>query len=457
MMLKRIVSYLRKVHLKMFTQNLGLKAIALIVAFLIWVFVTNSDDPIRTQLFTVPITMVNEDSFAAVDKVVDTVGTGVVTVKVRERRSVISRLSRTGSDFYVEADLENITEMNTVPLTITCSNTAVTWDEMEISPSSLKVTLDDKTEQTFAITVSAAGTPGSGYAIGTTEIEQGKSVIIAGPQSIIRIIGQVTAPITVGGLSRDVSLSSQLRIFDKNGSELTETQMGRLELKDGNGTLLTDRMVNVNVDMWEVRSDISVKVDTIGEPAFGYRVVKVETLPAQITLAGTEEAFAAMGRVLESGAAVSVEGASSNVTQEIDLTEVVAAVNGLKFLADADPVVSVTVTLEKSGDRILTIPISEVEMKNRPDKMKLVFTPADVLSVTVHADGEEGGADTEPRVLSASVDLSSCVEEGTYELPVEVVLSEGQALSSDVTLKVSASTSESEPQTETGEKETSGG
>ena len=70
--------------------------------------------------------------------------------------------------------------------------------------------------------------------------------------------------------------------------------------------------------------------------------------------------------------------------------------------------------------------------------MNLVFTPADLLSVSVHA------LDFSLRRLSAeelslSLDLSECAKEGSYELPVDVELPEGYELASDVTIKVSSS------------------
>lgn len=111
--------------------NLMLKIIALVIAFLIWLLVTNTNNPSKTQLFTnVPINVVNQDSIADIGKVVEPEGSGTVTLKVTEKRSVLERLSKSGADFYVEADMENINEMNTVPLTVTCSNSFITWDEI---------------------------------------------------------------------------------------------------------------------------------------------------------------------------------------------------------------------------------------------------------------------------------------------------------------------------------------
>ena len=124
---------------KMLTDNIGLKVIALVLAILIWLFVSNQNDPVRSMILSnVPISIVNEDSFADIGMVAEPEGSGTVTLKVTERRSVLNRLARNGSNFYVEADLENINEMNTVPLKVTCDNSAVTWDEISISPASLK-------------------------------------------------------------------------------------------------------------------------------------------------------------------------------------------------------------------------------------------------------------------------------------------------------------------------------
>ena len=39
----------------------------------------------------------------------------------------------------------------------------------------------------------------------------------------------------VGGMKESATLSALLRVYDKNGSEFTESQMSSLELKDSNG------------------------------------------------------------------------------------------------------------------------------------------------------------------------------------------------------------------------------
>lgn len=425
-----------KTFINKLTCNWGLKLIALVVAFLIWLLVTNTNNPIGSDLFTgVPINMVNQDSVADIGKVARLEGSGTVTLKVTERRRVREQLSR--SDFYVEADLENLTEMNTVPLTVTCTNSAVTWDEIEISPSSLKVTLEDKVEQAFVVSVSTTGVAGGGYEVGSTEVEQGRSIYIAGPQSVVSIINQVVATVNVGGLSQDSTLSSTLRVYDKNGSELNENQMSSLEFKDSNGAVINDHAVNVKVDLWRVVPDIALEVATTGTPADGYQVVGVDTVPAAISLAGTEEALEALNGNLQVADTISVEGVSENVSQEIDLSTTLAELTGLKLASDTDSVVMVEVQVEKVGDETISIPLSSVELLNRPENMTLVVTPADKISITVHALDQSAGALTEDQV-KLSVDLAACAQEGTYELPVTVELPEGYELASDVMIIVNS-------------------
>ena len=418
--------------------NLWIKLLSLLIAIGIWFMVSNANDPVRTTLFPdVPITIVNQDSVAEIGKVIEVQGSGTVTLRATEKKSVLERLSRSGSDFYVEADMNNITEMNTVPLTVTCSNQAVTWDEIEMTPSSLKVTLEDKVEQTYIASVSAEGVPASGWEVGTCTIREGKNIVIAGPGSLINIINQVVAPVNVDGLSEDAAIASTLKIYDKNGDTFTEAQLASLEFKDENGNVLVNHTVEVLVDLWRIVTDIPLRVQTTGSPAWGYRVSDITTIPETISVAGTEEALAAIGATFEVLEKVDVTGATEDITKEIDLTEQLAGMTGIKLINDSDPTVQVEVAIEANGDVTLTIPLSSISFANKPEGMDLVFTPADEVVVKVHALSEDAQK-LSAEALSLSVDLSPCAVDGNYEIPVQVAIPDGYELASDVTLTVNS-------------------
>ena len=417
--------------------NLWLKFLSLVIGAAIWLMVSNADNPTRTQLFTnIPINIVNQDSIADIGKVVEPEGNGTVTLRVTEKRSVLEKLSKSGSAFYVEADMNNITELNTVPLTVTCSNAAVTWDKIEVLPSSLKVTLEDKVEQTYVASVSADGSPAIGYEVGSTQILEGKNVVIAGPRSLMNIINQVVAPVNVAGMEADAVLSGILKVYDKNGAAFTDSQLSSLEFKDEVGNIITEHTVNVSVDLWKIKTDVPIIVTTTGSPAWGYNVTRITTIPETISVAGTDEALEALGNEFDVADPVDVSGAKETVTAEIDLTNTLAGMDGIKLITDADPTVQVSVVIEANGDVTLSVPLSDINFENRPEGMNLVVvTPADEVSVKIHPQSEDA-AQISGSDLTLSADLASCSEAGSYEIPITVELPEGYELAENVSITV---------------------
>ncbi len=416
------------------TRNLGWKILSLAAGFLIWILVVNVDNPTKSKLFRdVNIQIVNEDSVTEIDKAFDIVSDDTVTLKVTERRRILESLS--SSDFTVIADMENLTEMNTVPLTVSCSNPSVTFDEITIVPSSLKVELEQIMQSEFVITVETIGTPQNGYEVGTTEVAEGKTVQIAGPQSLLDRIGQVTASVDIDGFFMAGSQTSKLTITDKNGDELNETQINRLQVKDAEGVLIPDNTVTVEITLWEVLYDIPVEVKTSGTPAEGYEIVDISTVPTSVSLTGTPEALAEIGDVIVFEDAVSVEGATKSITEELDLATPLEEVEDLRLAQGVDSMLSVTVQIEESGDQVLQLPLSDLTVENRPEDMVLTFSPADELSLTIHA---EEGSRLRTSDIEASIDLAECASPGDYEIPVEITLPEGYSLVSEVSLMVNS-------------------
>ena len=142
-----------------------------------------------------------------------------------------------------------------------------------------------------------------------------------------------------------------------------------------------------------------------------------------------------------------MSGAREAITAEIDLTDTLSEMTGIKLIAGADPTVQVEVLIEQNGDVTLEVPLSAISLSSRPENMTLVFTPADVLPVSVHALDESGERLVQEQIR-LSLDLSQCANEGSYELPVEVELPFGYELASPVTIKVSSSKTEKQSEVE---------
>ena len=420
------------------TRNIGLKFSSLAVAFLIWLIVANIDNPMDSRLYRgIKIQTANADSVTDIDKTFEFASEDTVVIKVTERTSVLDSLST--SSFTVVADMESINEMSSVPLTVICSSPFVTLDEIQVVPASVKVKLEQKKQSDFRVDVKWTGQAAKGYEIGKAEVVQGKTVQIAGPESMIDRIGQVVASVNINNINTDKRMNAAISVYDKNGDIIT--QMNRLQIKDSNGVLLTDNSVMVDITLWEVMSDIPVEVSVEGTPAEGYHVTEVTTVPVTLNLAGTPEALAELNGKIKVNTPVSVEGASESFTETLDISETLEEIEELQLLSGNDPSITVTVQIEKTGDQTLRMPLSNLEILNRPSDMTLTFSPADEIAVTVHA---EDGSDSRLLLddIKARIDLAVCAEPGDYEIPVEVQLPTGYTLASDVVLVVNATEQE---------------
>lgn len=431
------------------TANIGLKFLSLFLAFLIWLLVANIDNPTDSVLFKgVNIQVINADSVTEIDKTFDIISEETVVIKVTERKSVLNSLS--ADDFTVVADMENLNDMNTVPLTVTCSNAAVSWNEIEMVPSSMKVKVEQRKQVEFPITVVTSGKPKNGYEVGQTEVVQGKTVQIAGPESMLNRIGQVKATVITTNIATDQRLTATLEVYDKNGDKIKEPQINRLQIKDSSGVLLTENKVMVDVTVWEVMSDVPVEINTTGSVAEGYQITSISALPVTVSLVGTQESLARLNGKVVLKDPVNLDGATGNFTVELDISETLSEIEGLRLIADADPTITVSVQIEKVGDQTLMIPLSNLQIENRPADMTLTFSPADEIAVSVRA--EEGESTIKQSDIKGKVDLAVCSEPGDYEIPVQIVLPDGYSLVSDVKLVVNAALTE-QPEAVTEEAE----
>ena len=100
-------------------NNIWLKLLALVLAFVMWILVAQINNPVRTLSFSnVRVTLVNTESLEAQGKVYQILdNTNIANVTVRAPESVISSIS--AADISAVADFSEITEDGTVPIVYT--------------------------------------------------------------------------------------------------------------------------------------------------------------------------------------------------------------------------------------------------------------------------------------------------------------------------------------------------
>lgn len=422
--------------MKKLFNNMGMKLLSVLLAFLIWMVVINVDDPDQTKAYSVKVTALNAESMLEAGKVYDVEEGAEATVYVTAKKSVQNSL--TSADFTVTADLESIndyTSVPSVPLLAACTKSGVTirQEAMRCVPSSMKISISDKVEQTFIVSVVTSGTAADGYEVGSTRLARGDTVVIAGSETTLSKIDRVTVTADVGGLSSTTTLKERLTIYDKNGEAFNDTQMDALEIKRSDGYVLEDAEVDIRVTIWEVLSGIRLNIGLIGEPADGYHVTGVVTTPETISLAGSSTALAALKEGLDIPDLVDVTDASSGIETTFELTDYITG--DLKPETDASSTVSVKVNIEKIDATTIYKPVSELTIKNQPENMSIVLTPGDKIPIEVES-ADSASPELDAADVQAELDLTGYQSEGTYTLPLSITLPDGYALVNDVTVMV---------------------
>lgn len=430
------------------THNFGLKLLSVVAACLIWLVVMDNNDPERTQVYrNVGVMIKNSDTITNANKTFSVLeGTEKVNVYVTARESVRKRLST--ASFTVRADMEEYNEaISSVPLQVTCADPSVRQEDIRIQPSSLKISMEDKIEETFGIVASVSGTAQKGHELGRATILSGDTIKIAGPESLIKIIGKVIVPVDITNLSKNKTGAYSIRIQDKNGATMTENQMNNLELKTVSGAVLEENQASVRLEVWKVYNDIQLDIPLEGEPAEGYEVREVTVSPKTVNIAAQEGAIEEIGSRLKVNGSVDISGASANVETQIDLTETLEEYTDLRLEDETSPIILVNVRVDKIGTRTIDFPVSQLEIKNAPAGKKLVFTPTDQLPVNIRASEEQLDA-LKAEDIQASIDLEAYSRNGNYTVPVEVTLPEGCEPGEKVTIAVSMQDEEKEEEIE---------
>lgn len=430
------------------THNLGLKLLSVLAACLIWLVVMDSNDPEKQQVYrSIPVTIKNQDTITNANKTYTVVGgTDKVNVYVTAPRSVRAKLST--SSFTVRADLENYNEaIGSVPLEVTCSDPSVSQEDMRIQPASMKIKMEDKIEETFGIVATTSGNTAKGFEVGSTTVLTGDTIKIAGPQSLIKIIGKVTVPVDVTYMSEDSVQQLPIRIEDKNGAELTDSQWSNLELKNMDGIVLKDNLAEVGVEIWRIYGEIALQAKLTGEPAEGYEVTGITISPRTVNLTASASAIEKLGNSLALQDTFDISGASENMEFAVDLSDTLSGYEDVRLEADVSPAVTVTVNIDEVGSKTIDFPVSELVLNNAPSGKRLIFSPTDRLAINIRSTDELLG-EISVEDIQAEIDLTKCQANGSYTLPVTVTLPEGCELGAEVSIVVNVEEEEREAEVE---------
>lgn len=370
--------------LRSFRQNSGLAVLSVVLAFGIWIVVSDAENPETTRVVPVdiPVEPVNVESDVAVDSLDPT----VIQVRVRVEEDVLDTL--TAADFEATVDLQGL---NVGELTLDVEVRPLTQRGglriEDVLPATTEVTIVQLALKSVPVEIDPVGNPPDGFTMSVPEPET-DNVNVEGPQSKVSQVAKVTASLNVENKTEPID------------------QAVRLEPRNSRGTLITGvsvvpAVIKVTVDITQQTFSRPVVVSPVlsGSPAEGFVVTGLSVDPATVTVTGSES-FIQLTSLIKTEP-IDITDADSSVVRSVALAVPTGADEVLGELRVAvsitirpltDTTIQVSITVQNLGsDLSIAGPLPTIEVMLEGPQPDLIDLEAGDVSATIDLEGKEAG------------------------------------------------------------------
>ena len=195
------------------------KIVCVILAFALWLYVTNVENPTRTSTINnVQVTIRNSSVLADSDLVLSPNQNYTVNVKVEGPANDVYSLSK--NDFDIEVDLKNYAlkeGTNTVPVTVVSYPSTVKIKNKDVL--SLNLQIEKLKTKECAITNKVNNIYLKGYSLASMKVVP-SSVNISGPESLIDKISAVVIEGYIEDVSKSYSKEFEVVAYDEIGNKI---------------------------------------------------------------------------------------------------------------------------------------------------------------------------------------------------------------------------------------------
>lgn len=409
--------------IKILTNNIGLKILALLFAIALWLIVLNIDDPELTKSFVVQVTMENTEVLDDANMTYEVLDdTDTVRVTVTAKRTIIDNLS--ASDFQAVADfsdldedsLEGEHELQIYVSALRYSNQVA----ISSRTKALEINVEQEISKELMVNTSYTGTPADGYQVKSITALPEK-VTVTGPESVVSQIAMAGVSVDVTSMSTDVTVDASLILY-KDQDMQTVLTSDRLTI--------SANTIKVSIGFSQEKS-VSLTFETKGTPAKGYEVVNVTGDVSQISISGSSEDLEKCEYISISGDDLNIDGAASTITKVIKLADYLP--DGITLADGEVDKVTVTIDIKPYSEKDIMIATGDIDVTGLADGYEYTFTQS-VVTVTVAA--AEDVIDTiTTDDIKASISLEG-YDEGTHTVQVSAELPDGVTISGNLSTEV---------------------
>ncbi len=285
----------------------GLKILALLMAVVLWVYVSNDQNPTKEQEFkAVPVEVRGVGANLAVSEI-----PGSINVRVQANQNVIAELNPRAIQVFV--DLSSAKAGKTVVPVQVKAPTGVKI--VDLRPQEVTVKLEPLAEKQVPVKIHSENETRSGFKVFAADTKP-EEVILRGPKGILDRVDFATADINLKDRDRSFGGTVPVRVIDETGSYLEEGLVKRSPPS-------VDILVSIVPDM--PTKTVQAVPQITGEPAKGYAVKMTVVEPPELVITGELNVLNGLPRVFTRP--IDITGAANDVFMNIepDLPNGVAA------------------------------------------------------------------------------------------------------------------------------------
>ena len=257
---------------------IALAALSLLAAIVLWVAVTDAENPNRVDIFSgaVEVRAVNVPEGRAVSSITEP----NVTIRVSAPEDVFKRL--TAADFRAEIDLSGV---NQSPVDLRVNTRVVSNKDVEIvetTPAIVSVNLESSTSKLVPVLANVVGSPPQGFSYSRVEPNPA-TVRVTGAASLVALVASATADVNLTG--RRASLDEQFRLAarDAQGADIRGLSIDP-----------TNADIRVVIEQREVTLPMTIVPPVQGSVADGYSLAGLTVDPPILAVSGPLELLQAV-------------------------------------------------------------------------------------------------------------------------------------------------------------------
>ena len=392
-------------------SDLLLKIISVVFAFLLWMFVINTDNPVIKKTFSdVPVDMLNEQVLDDLNQTYKIESGDTVSFTVKGKKDVVDRLTK--SDFRATADVSSMSDVHAIQIEVEALRYKSQLD-IDTGGATVKVVLEDVKSDQIPVNVVVKGTPASGYTV-STQTATPNLISVSGPKSVVSRIKQIVAKVDVSGLKKDVTMTQNIKCYDEDGDEVSQ-----------------DR-IKLDTTKIKVTKTIPFTVETKGTPGKGYVLGSIDYEPKHIEITGAEDDLEKISSIKLAN--LDISDSTKSIEKTIKASDIKLP-DGITFVKSVDKIKNIVIraNIEKKTKRTLTIPTGQIALINNTKNYDVKFDDSEL---KVKISGLRSVVDkVVVKDLNPKIDMQ-LYEPGTHTVQVQLTKIKNMSIEENVSAKI---------------------